>query len=64
MFKFKIGQKVHHKGYCKNMVVRAKIIYEDCDVRAPYYDLYFVDLEGKTIDMVPEFWLEDGHRVE
>jgi len=66
MFKFKIGDEVKHKGYKLNMVVKARMEYEDEDSVGNYYDVFVFDNEKTpgSVDMVAEYWLEEGHRIE
>ena len=65
MFKFKIGDEVYHRGNKKNLMIRAKIKYEDHCSNENYYDTYICGNEIPSgIDMVPEFWLDEGHRIE
>jgi len=66
MFKYKIGAEVHHKGHKQNMVIRARMDYEDFDSRGNYYDC-MVRSDGdecRNLDMVAEYWLDEGHRIE
>lgn len=65
MFKYKIGEEIHHRGFKKNLVVKARIEYEDFCSKELYYDCLVSHIEDcKMLDMVPEYWLDPGHRPE
>ncbi len=65
IFKFEIGAEVYHKAYKKNMVVRARMEYQDFNSTGLYYDCFFTGSDGCTLlDQVPEYWLNEGHRIE
>lgn len=65
MYKFEIGDEVYHKGYKRNLIVRARMTYEDCCINEMFYDTYICGNEiPACIDMVSEYWLQEGHRIE
>ena len=65
MFKFIIGDKVNHRGYKKNLIIQTRIEMQDFCSTELYYDCIISDPEScKVLDQVPEFWLDEGHRVE
>ena len=65
MFKFIIGDKVHHRGYKQNLVIQTRIEMQDFCSTELYYDCIISDTDScKNLDQVPEFWLDEGHRIE
>jgi len=65
IFKFEIGAEVYHRGNKKNLIIRALIDYQDFCSRQNYYDTFICGNEQPAcVDMVAEFWLEEGHRIE
>jgi len=64
-FKFSIEEEVHHRGYRKNLIINRQILFKDYDSEYIAYDVYVVEEDGlRSVESVPEFWLEKGHRVE
>ena len=64
-FKFDIVEEVYHRGYRKNCIINRQIFLKDYDSEYVAYDIYVVELDGlRSIENVPEFWLEKGHRIE
>jgi len=63
-FKFKVGDEVHHKGWKVNALVSCLRYTEDHEESFTSYDMFVVGEKLETINNVPEFWLEEGHRIE
>jgi len=64
-FKYKIGDKVHHRGWKVNCFIFRRLYTEDHEDSYVSYEM-FVAGDGKleTISNCTEFWLEEGHRIE
>lgn len=65
MFKFQLKDEVYHTGYRRNCIIRSQIHTNDFSGNYISYDLYVLGSEGfNNLNDSPEFWLEQGHRIE